>query len=209
MKRKWLDILVGAKPLPENILERAELLEFADSHHVLGQMAEVWKDTATGKTRDVFDNGLLRANFDRNMLRYEMERVERAFVGTGIFPILVKGASYVAQGLDAGKGRRVSDIDILLHEDEIMQAEELLKAAGWAFDEATDNTYDQNYYRTKMHELPPLRHKTRRTVIDVHFKLLPRTSRTKVQSDLFIDAAIPLKGRKLRVFTAADRLLHS
>ena len=209
MTQQWLNMLVGEEPLPKDILARAELLDFADSHHVLGQMAEACKDKAEGKTLDVFENGLLRARFDHNMLHFEMERVERAFQGTGLQPILLKGASYVAQNLKAGLGRRVSDIDILLPEKDIPQAETLLKNAGWAFDEATDNSYDQQYYRTKMHELPPLRHNTRRTVIDVHFLLLPRTSRIQPNTQAFIEHASLLENRQLKVFTPIDRLLHS
>ncbi|MEX0299185.1 MAG: nucleotidyltransferase family protein [Kordiimonas sp.] len=209
MKEEWLKTLVGDIPLPRDLLERSKLLEFADSHHVLGQMAATWSDEVSGKTRDVMENGLYRASFDHRMLKFEMDRIERALEGSGIEPILLKGASYVAKGLRAGAGRRVSDIDILVPEEELAETERLLLAAGWVFDEATDNEYDQNYYRKHMHELPPLRHNHRRTVIDVHHRILPRTSRIEVNTDAFIRAAKPIDGRRLRAFNNIDRFLHS
>ncbi len=209
MKDAWLKALVGEVPLPTDLLERSKLLEFADSHHVLGQMASVWLPEVEGKTRDVIDNGLYRATFDHKMLKFEMARIERALEGSGIEPILLKGASYVAKELRAGEGRRVSDIDILVSEKDLDEIERLLLAAGWVFDEATDNEYDQNYYRTHMHELPPLRHAHRRTVIDVHHRILPRTSRIKINSNAFISGAKNLSGRKLKVFNEIDSFLHS
>jgi len=209
MKPDWLKVMVGKLPLPNDTLERCQLLEFADSHHVLGQVAAVWAPSVNGKTYDVLNNGLYRASFDHGMLRFEMGRIERAFIGSGIEPILLKGASYVAKGLKAGEGRRVSDIDILVSEEDLVEVERLLLAAGWAFDEATNNEYDQNYYRTYMHELPPLRHNLRRTVIDVHHRILPRTSRVGVNSAAFISGAIKLPGHNLKVLTEIDTFLHS
>lgn len=209
MRDGWLQALVGEVPLPADLLERSQLLEFADSHHVLGQAASVWVNELDGKTRDVMENGLYRASFDHGMLRFEMGRIERALEGSGIEPILLKGAAYVAQGLIAGNGRRVSDIDILVSEEELEIVEKRLLAAGWVFDEATDNEYDQKYYREHMHELPPLRHKLRRTVIDVHHRILPRTSRVSVNSEALIGAARNLPGRRLKVFSPVDSFLHS
>lgn len=209
MRDAWLKALVGDVSLPTDLLERSKLLEFADSHHVLGQMASVWLPEVDGKTRDVIGNGLYRATFDHKMLKFEMARIERALEGSGIEPILLKGASYVAKGLRAGDGRRVSDIDILVSEKDLDEVERLLLLAGWAFDEATDNEYDQNYYRAHMHELPPLRHGHRRTVIDVHHRILPRTSRIKINSNAFISGAKNLSGRRLKVFNEVDSFLHS
>lgn len=209
MKRHWLKAMVGDLPLPVDLLERCHLLEFADSHHVLGQMAAIWADEVSGRTSDVLENGLYRASFDHTMLRFEMGRLERALEGTKIEPILLKGASYVAKGLLAGRGRRVSDIDILVAEEELPEVEKRLLEAGWVFDEATDNEYDQQYYRQYMHELPPLRHNLRRTVIDVHHRILPRTSRIQVNSAAFISSASRLEGRRLKVFNEVDSFLHS
>ena len=61
-----------------------------------------------------------------------------------------------------------------------------------------------------MHELPPMRHMVRQTVIDVHHAILPETARLKPDSAKLRAAALPLGGRKgLLVFSPADMVLHS
>ena len=52
-------------------------------------------------------------------------------------------------------------------------AEQLLLHAGWSHMKADE--YDQHYYREWMHELPPLQHKERGTVVDLHHGILPVT----------------------------------
>jgi len=209
MKAAWLKIIEGRSPLPQSMTERANMVEFADAHHVLGQMAVAWDGKVEGKLKDVLDNGLLRTGFDHRMLQFEMDRVERALAGSSIKPVLLKGGAYVAIRSKAGEGRRVSDLDILVSGNELAETEKLLRQAGWAFDSGVDNDYDLYYYRKYMHELPPLRHERRRSIIDVHHSLLPRTSRIKINTNLLRDAAIPIKGRALRVLTPVDLFIHS
>jgi len=209
MTLAWLKIIAGEAPLPEEVIERANLVEFADAHHVLGQMATVWGKEAPGKLKDVLENGLLRTGFDHRMLEFEMDRLERALEGSGIVPVLLKGAAYVATGAKAGEGRRVADIDILVGEDELEETEKLLSVAGWAFDLGVDNDYDLYYYRKYMHELPPLRHGLRRTIIDVHHSLLPRTSRIQIKNEKFREQAVVLKGRALKALQPVDLFIHS
>lgn len=207
--RERINIIAGRLPLPGNLAERVDLLEFADAHHVLGQLAVTWLDSTTGKTAEVLENGLFRAMFDHQMLRFEMDRLERALLGSGIFPVILKGGAYVATGSKAGLGRRVSDLDILVSNSELDEVELLLKQADWEFEAGVDNAYDSNYYRKYMHELPPLRHKKRRTLIDVHHMLVPQTSRYNIRSDLMIEAAEFLPGTRLKTFTAVDLFIHS
>jgi len=209
VKARWLSIIIGTEKMPDTPKEQSELLAFADSHHVLGQMAIVWEGKTEGKLREQLENGLLRSAFDHKMLHFEMDRVKRALVGTGISPILLKGAAYVANDLRACKGRRVSDIDILVSEDELARVEALLLDAGWAFDAATANTYDQAYYRKYMHELPPLRHTKRQRVLDVHHKFLPRTARYKIDNEALIAAAVPVEGGDFRSLNPVDLFIHA
>ncbi|PCI63095.1 MAG: hypothetical protein COB37_05870 [Kordiimonadales bacterium] len=209
MTKAWLKSIVRQSPLPSDPESLSDLVAFAEAHHVLGQMATVWQNEATGKLKDVFENAAIRTAFDHRMLAFEMGRIERALHGTGIAPVLLKGGAYVALELPASEGRRVADIDILVAEDDLEQTENRLKEAGWAFEETTDNEYDQAYYREFMHELPPLRHIRRRTVVDVHHRILPRTSRVLVKNDMLIDAAQHLKGRELRTFQPVDLFIHS
>lgn len=209
MHRRVFRQIVGLEALPDNVLARVKLLMFADAHHVLGQMAAAHADKHSGKILDVFENALLRTAHDHGMLNFEMNRLQRALEGTEIKPVLLKGAAYVANDLQAAKGRRVSDIDILVEETELDQVEKLLHQAGWQADEETDNEYDQEYYRQWMHELPPLRHQKRGTIIDVHHRLLPKTARYCVDIKKLITASIDLEGRKLRTFDRTGIFIHS
>ncbi|MGZ3241734.1 MAG: nucleotidyltransferase family protein, partial [Burkholderiaceae bacterium] len=63
---------------------------------------------------------------------------------------------------------------------------------------------------TWMHELPPMRHIKRMTVIDVHHAILPETAYVHPDSAKLLAAAIPLEGYdNVMVFAPADMVLHS
>lgn len=210
--------IVGLSPLPTDVLDLVRLVNFADSNHVLGQMAariapvettDRVSGRVTGNLRDIFANATLRSEHDHTMLTFEMNRVERALEGSGISPIVLKGGAYVARSMTAARGRRVSDLDILVRPEELDAAEKALLKAGWEADTETDNPYDQQYYRQHMHELPPLRHKKRGTVLDVHHALLPGTSRFFVDTQKMLASARPLAGSNLRTFDQVDLFIHS
>lgn len=209
MSIQFVRVIAGLEPIPENAMERNLLLEFAGANHVFGRLAIVADENASEKMLQVLQDGVVRANYDHHMLRSEKERLERAFLGSGIEPILLKGGAYVALDLDAAKGRRVSDLDILISEEQLEKAEELLKAAGWAFDESAQEAYDQNYYRKHMHELPPLRHSIRFTLLDVHHQLLPPTARLKIQNAPFFEAAEHLEDSFIKTLSLVDLFIHS
>jgi hypothetical protein len=72
------------------------------------------------------------------------------------------------------------------------------------------DAYDQRYYRRWMHEIPPMRHLRRGTVIDVHHALLPVTARIRADSDAMRRAAEPVPDKPgLYVLSPADMVLHS
>jgi len=206
---EWLKIIAGQGPMPSGKAEQNALINFAEAHHVIGQMAVAWDGRLNGKLKDLLENGKRRSGFDHRMLAFEMNRLERALQGSSGKPILLKGAAYVALGSKAGQGRRVADIDILVDEQELETVEKALLYAGWAFDETTNNAYDNEYYRIHMHELPPLRHTKRRTVVDVHHRLLPRTSRINIDFQKMIEAADDIPERPFRIFTPTDRFVHA
>jgi hypothetical protein len=61
-----------------------------------------------------------------------------------------------------------------------------------------------------MHELPPLRHVKRLTVLDVHHAILPDTARLKPASAKLLAASRALPGQdRLRVLAPMDMILHS
>lgn len=209
MDLQALKIIVGDDPLPEGFLLQTEVIKFADTNHVLGQMAYQYRRGQSPGLADAFKNAKLRSTHDHTMLHFEMERVARALSNSGVKAVVLKGGAYVARALTASKGRRVSDLDILVAPDQLDATEKLLEAAGWATDEQTDNPYDQQYYREHMHELPPLRHKTRGTIVDVHHSLLPKTARYQIDVRAMMDCAEPLDHDGLWSFQMVDLFVHS
>jgi hypothetical protein len=141
-------------------------------------------------------------------LRWEVEQVENALAPTGVPVVLLKGAAYTMAGLAAANGRLVSDIDILVPRQRLSDVESALMMGGWV--SAAKDEYDQRYYRTWMHELPPMHHFRRGTIIDVHHAILPLTARLHPSSDKLLTAAQPLPGRPtLKVLSPIDMVLHS
>jgi len=45
------------------------------------------------------------------------------------------------------------------------------------------SAYDQRYYRKWMHEIPPMTHIRRQTVLDLHHNILPETARLRTRAD--------------------------
>lgn len=206
---QFLAVAVGRLPLPNNSKALSKFIAWAQREHIMGQVAATIDAESETKLADICENAKLRSSYDRRMLTYETDRIKRALLGTGIEPVLLKGSAYVAEHLFAGVGRRVSDIDILVEESNLEQVEAFLKEAGWQPEATTENEYDQRYYRRWMHELPPLRHAVRRTIIDVHHRLLPRTSRLNPDHLAMIKEARTIEGEALRVLSPKDRFIHS
>ena len=139
-------------------------------------------------------------------IRWEVSRVRRALRPTGEPFVLLKGAAYVMAELPAGAGRLASDVDILVAKEKLEIVEGALIRGGW---EAMKlDPYDQRYYRTWMHELPPLRHGTRSTVVDVHHTILPETARLRPDGSKLIAAAIRIDD-ELSILAPDDMVLHS
>ncbi len=126
----------------------------------------------------------------------------------GVHTLFLKGAAYVVAKLDAGNGRVFSDIDILVPKQVIDRAEQALKENAWM--DVKMNAYDQKYYRQWMHEIPPLRHMDRKTVLDVHHSIVPETAPMKLDVSKLFDAAVPVAGRDdVFVLAPNDMVIHS
>ncbi len=143
--------------------------------------------------------------YDREV-HWEVNRIARAFLGSGIPWVLLKGAGYLAAGLPPGRGRRVADIDILVPAHSVADAERLLGEHGWEF--PPKDAYDDQFYRTWMHESPPMVHRERGSIVDVHHGILPRTSRLRPSPQRLIAAAIDV-GPDVRVLSPAHMIVHA
>jgi hypothetical protein len=136
---------------------------------------------------------------------WEAEAVRRALAPLGCPVVLLKGTAFVAAGLEAGRGRSIGDTDILVPRDALEAVEAALLAAGWEW--VKPDPYDDDYYRRWMHELPPLIHRDRDRMVDVHHTILPPTARITPDAQALIANAVPL-GNGLHVLSPADMICH-
>jgi hypothetical protein len=137
---------------------------------------------------------------------WEAEMARRALAPLAIPIILLKGTAYAAGGLGAGLGRSIGDLDILVPRLALADVERALLAAGWEW--VKEDSYDDQYYRRWMHELPPLIHRERDRMIDVHHSILPLTARPKPDMEAMIEAAMPLADG-LFTLCPPDMIVHS
>ena len=140
-------------------------------------------------------------------MRWEVNRIARALRGIDGTPIvLLKGAAYAIRGLPNARGRISADVDILVAKEKLLIIEEALLKHGWAHIKLEE--YDQYFYRRWSHELPPLQHRDRGTVVDVHHTILPPTGRLHPHPKKLLTAAVPVEGAKFAVLAPADMVLH-
>lgn len=146
------------------------------------------------------------AEHGRTVALWEAEMARRVLAPLGIPVVLLKGTAYVAAGLSAGQGRAIGDLDILVPQAAIGPVEAALLAAGWEW--VKPDPYDDAYYRQWMHELPPLIHRDRDRMIDVHHTILPLTARQAPDAKALLAGAVPLTGG-LAVLSREDMLVHA
>lgn len=113
----------------------------------------------------------LQAQKQRMQVLWEVKLLAKELQTIGVRPILLKGGAYIYANKSAGQGRTLTDIDVLVPKEDLSRVERQLKTAGWYSDKVDD--YDQHYYREWTHEIPPLIHYKRQTVLDVHHNIFP------------------------------------
>lgn len=164
-------------------------------------------DTVPEPARKHLDSARALAEQNERIVHWETNRIVRALRGVASPVVLLKGAAYTMLGLPAARGRLFSDVDILVPKDRIDAAERSLMEHGWM--SMHHDAYDQRYYRQWMHELPPMRHVRRRTVLDVHHNILPETASLHPDPARLLEAARPIDGTGLYALEPADMVLHS
>lgn len=141
-------------------------------------------------------------------VRREVGSIVAALSSLGHEVILLKGAAYLLAELPPASGRLFTDIDILVPRARLPKVESELMLHGWI--STHRHPYDQRYYREWMHELPPMQHIERQTVIDVHHAIVPATARLKSDAAAIIAAAVPVADQPgVRVLAPTDMVLHS
>jgi len=147
------------------------------------------------------------SRYRSRLIRWEMNRLQRALRGTNYEVVALKGGAYLLLNLPFAESRLAADLDILVPASDISEFERLLQEQGWEPEELSE--YDQRYYREWMHEIPPLRHRERKVEVDVHHALLPLTAKLKPNSDLLFESARPIEGSRFKVLCWKDMILHA
>lgn len=156
--------------------------------------------------RSILESAKADAEVGRTAALWEAEMARRALAPLDVPVVLLKGTAFAAAGLDAGQGRQIGDLDILVPRDRMDDVEAVLLAAGWEW--VKPDPYDDQYYRRWMHELPPLIHRDRDRMIDVHHTILPLTARPKPDAEALIADSVPLENG-LRLLSPEDMIVHA
>jgi hypothetical protein len=216
--RKANDLLVRTLRTPELVarfsLEQWDLLvRQARQAGLLARLQDRFSERALLETipqqvRWHFDAAATLAHKQQIAVRWEVGQIRAALAGLDGPLVVMKGAAYVVAALPARRGRLFNDIDILVPRGRLNQAEAALMLAGW---NATGlSPYDERYYRRWMHEIPPMQHLRRATVIDVHHAILPDTARYFPDPKKLLSRIVPVADMPgVYVLSAEDRILHS
>ncbi|AFL76094.1 nucleotidyltransferase domain-containing protein [Thiocystis violascens] len=143
----------------------------------------------------------------QTLLNWEVNRILWALDGLDAPIVALKGMAYSLAQLPPARGRFFADVDLLVPHTDIEAVEQRLLARGWT--RMRIDPYDDNYYRVWMHEIPPLRHREREIEIDIHHRILPRTSRLQPDPVRLFEQARTLPGSRIRVLAPNDMVLHA
>lgn len=187
--------------LIESLRENASLARF--SYRIKNS------DQDDGIPKQVFPHlksELVRAKRQKQQALYESLLIDKHLGEVGVKPVFLKGAAYSISDSPVGDGRLYGDIDVLVEKHEIDVSKQALLDRGWFPQTLSD--YDEMYYREWAHEIPPLTHLKRGTVVDLHHNLVPPISgRAPLASDFKTDLEETRDG--LLVFSPAAQTLHS
>ena len=151
---------------------------------------------------------LTTAEQQNRAVHRELRELSETLADTTGPVVLLKGAAYAAGGLAPGPGRLFSDIDLLVPKNLLYATEAALMLGGW--NSNSHDAYEQRYYREWGHELPPMIHIKRQTVLDVHHNILPETARIKTRPELILADARPLPDfPRFSTPAPVDLVLHS
>lgn len=211
------EILINAIKFPQHLPEAPlrdwdTLLRLAKRANLIGRLAEgvhrhdVMHALPTQVKTHLKSARVLTAH-QRQAMAWEVGHIGQALKPIGAPLVLLKGAAYAMAGLDAARGRLFGDVDVLLPKASLNQAEAALMMHGWASGHA--DSYDERYYRRWMHELPPMAHRQRGTVIDVHHNILPLTARHVPAADMLLGTSVPVPGTNFAVLSPCDMVIHS
>jgi predicted nucleotidyltransferase len=206
-------ILTGHYPCSLSTREWRDLILVARANSLLPRVAAfILNDVKCNLQVPTNVNAHLIASIRHETLFHNQVKDEVNFVNAKISRalnrnlIVLKGAGYVVASSSAAKGRIFSDIDLLVLKEDVSKVERALHLFGFVSD--TDSEYDQKYYREWAHEIPPLRHLQRGTVLDVHHNIVPLVSGRAPDIEIFLKSTVKTE-YGVEVLRPAAMFLHS
>ncbi|WP_430414584.1 nucleotidyltransferase domain-containing protein [Parasphingorhabdus sp.] len=184
----------------------SELISIARAESLIGSLAHRLRGLdLPDRVQAIFDDAIDSHELVRTQALWEADCSRRALLYVEGKTVLMKGTAYVAAGLAAGVGRSIGDLDILVAKDKLPLVEEALLDAGWEW--VKPDPYDDQYYREHMHELPPMIHRERDQMIDVHHTILPLTAKPMPDPQKMLEDAVELADG-LFIMAPADMTCH-
>src|SRR5450830_539957 len=186
-----------------------EIIEQGRKTHLMGQLAaslqrgEMLGNIPLAVKRHL-ELAALTATRRSESALWEIATIRRA-VDPKISLVLLKGGAYLACADDNAVGRTFSDIDILVRRHELPAVEADLMSVGWK--PSRMNKYDLVYYRNWMHEVPPMEHVRRHTVVDLHHAINPPVSRFHINPDKLFEHIEEVRPGVF-VLSVTDRVIH-
>ena len=210
-------LIAEALRAPERLAERATpweaLIRYARESDLLATLAyrieaSIGLDAVPDAPRAHLIAAGHRCRAQHAAVRREAREIARALLPLGTPVVLLKGAAYLVAALPPVRGRLFSDIDILVPKSRLPDVESALMLAGFATTHL--DPYDQRYYRRWMHELPPMQHVKRLTILDVHHTIVPETAGVALDAAALFRGAVPLTAAPpFSVLSPCDMVLHS
>jgi len=211
-----MTILIDILSTPERIGELSitqwqELLAQADVSQLVGRLSylvELHNIAIPESVKWHLSSATKIANKQKQQAIQEFLEVSKSVRKINAKLVLLKGATYIAKKLPCAHGRTFSDIDILVNKSNLEQIEMILKFSGWIKTEIED--YDEKYYRTWMHEIPPLVHIKRGSVLDVHHNILPLTNKYTPNAESFDIDSVYVEGvGNINTLSDIDLCIHN
>ncbi len=186
-----------------------ELLTLARANNLLAKFAFIVNahmEHIPQRVRNHLDSAARLASTHAQSVVHEIAEIYK--VAKQVDITILKGGAYLIHDLPNARGRMLSDLDVLVAKSKLKQLEINCLMNGWIRTESEE--YNDRYYRQWMHEIPPLTHLKRGTVVDIHHNILPLTNRQCPNPEAFIfeDIQHPRLGA-IRTLSKTDLFIHS
>ena len=149
---------------------------------------EITDNTLRSYIKKHLNNAKVLADRQRLSVFYECSKLAESLSQVNTPLYFLKGAAYTLGKHQLANGRTYGDIDLLVSKEEITQAENTLHIFGWLSKEIDD--YDEQYYRQWAHEIPPMAHSSRETILDLHHNIVPPISGRAPDMSAFLTGAV-------------------